>query len=307
MNQNEFKKILAKYAHQSCSPSEKELVERYFEKLQEQEKNVPLSELKQKALLQQITKQLPKAKQRRIPSFLKIAASIIFLLGVYAVTKAIITPTNSFTIVSTKDTERSTLTLPDGSVIQLNGGTSVAYHDDFENNRIIKLDGEAFFEVAKDSLHPFQIFTDTVTTTVLGTSFNINAYKGQQFSVHVRTGKVKVNYTADTTSVVYLLPNQSALATNATLVKANENFNQYVGWLDNTIIFKKTNLQDVAKILQHWYGVTIVFDDALLKTRAISGKFKNEKLDTVLESIMYLENLTYEYQNKNQIIIKSIH
>lgn len=85
------------------------------------------------------------------------------------------------------------LRLPDGTRVWVNENTEIQYPEQFaDNRRAVALKGEAFFEVAKDPSRPFIITSGAITTTVLGTSFNVKAYAGAQPEVHVRTGKVKV-------------------------------------------------------------------------------------------------------------------
>lgn len=111
------------------------------------------------------------------------------------------------------------LCLPDGTRVWLNENTLIEYPSEFaENERTVKLTGEAFFEVKRDESRPFVITSGSIKTTVLGTSFNISSYTNKVSEVNVRTGKVKVESNKD---VVFLVRGDKATydTTNAKIKK----------------------------------------------------------------------------------------
>ena len=111
--------------------------------------------------------------------------------------------------------ERKTVQMPDGTLVSLEQGSTLDYPDQFSGKtREIYLKGEAFFEVTKDATHPFIVHTELLKTTVLGTSFNVEAYpEGNEARVVVVSGKVKVEVTAQgkEQQEVVVVPNQRAV------------------------------------------------------------------------------------------------
>lgn len=311
MDKQHLDTLFKKYSEGKCSRKERELVEKFLDSAAAQNKSViPISSTKEQLLFKNIKEATTtkanntKHNTNKARFAVKIAAALIILIGAGTIINLLFT--NNYTTVITANTQRKTIQLEDGSEIILNSGSSLAYHNNFSTHRKIKLSGEAFFKVAKDPEHPFQIVTDSVTTTVLGTSFNIHAYEGFPIKVSVRTGKVMVQTPETFNSPNFLLPNQSIAFQNIGETKVNlaENFTDTAGWLNNTIIFNQTSLDEVAVTLEKWYNVKITFENPQISKLKINAKFKDEALETVLESITYLENLTYEYLNEHTIIIK---
>jgi ferric-dicitrate binding protein FerR (iron transport regulator) len=92
--------------------------------------------------------------------------------------------------------QKSKVFLPDGSIAWLNSESSISYESEFkDSSRHIHLTGEAFFEVKKDSIRPFVVYSGAISTTALGTSFNINAFNESNITVSLTTGKVNVETT----------------------------------------------------------------------------------------------------------------
>src|SRR5690606_29482664 len=136
--------------------------------------------------------------------------------------------------------EKSNLTLQDGSKVILNSGSSLRYIKNFETDqRQLVLKGEAYFEVAKDSLRPFRVETGYITTTALGTSFNIKAYDNEQLDISLLTGLVEIDVKKDQPEKVYLVPGE-ALSFNVEKQKfRKQGFDEdkLLDWTQKTIIF----------------------------------------------------------------------
>ncbi|MDQ2658631.1 MAG: DUF4974 domain-containing protein [Bacteroidota bacterium] len=208
--------------------------------------------------------------------------------------------------------QKSLVTLADGTRIYLNGGSFIRYPEVFRpEKREVKLSGEAFFEVTPDPNRPFVVTSGDVTTQVLGTSFNVQAFPNQQVSVTVATGKVQVEVeipegdigSADVQRRVILTPRDQA-----TYKPGEQGFTvrevdleRYLAWKDNTLLFEDASLEEVARLLERWYNVTIVFDNELIKTCRINGKYKDQSLERVLQSIEYMYHVTFEFTMPNRV------
>ena len=173
--------------------------------------------------------------------------------------------------------------LGDGSQITLNRQSSLTYPEVFiAGTREVYLEGEAFFEVTKDSLRPFIVHANGTTTTVLGTSFNINAL-GKAVVVSVATGKVKVS-DGDQTEI--LKADEKVTCENNTLKKELSDLSE-LSWNGRLLEFNDLTLAQAAEKLSAYYEVSVRFDQAAVKACRITGKFKNKKLETVLEAIRF--------------------
>jgi len=203
--------------------------------------------------------------------------------------------------------EKRTLALADGSSIILNANSKIIYSEDFTQNRRIELQGEAYFEVHRDTLHPFTITTGPVQTQVLGTTFNINSYEADEVTVSVNSGKVAVHHTK-TDEKVYLTKNQQVLfnALDAP-VQAQVNSEDQMAWTKNIIALNNTTLIKTAGILENWYDVKIEFEDTSIEGLRITGKFKEEPLETVLQSIALINNLKIDTLTQKHFVIRKKH
>lgn len=205
--------------------------------------------------------------------------------------------------------QKTVVTLPDHSIVQLQAGSSLTYPEAFASgNREVMLSGEAFFEITKDAAKPFIVRSGDVLTTVLGTSFNVQAFPHENTSITVLTGKVEVQVSASTgpaIAPVILTPGNQAVYDNrykaiTTSVVAVEH---YISWRDNIISFNNTSLEEAGEKLSRWYGVTLTFENEAVKHCRISGQYKDQRLEDVLESIEYMYNIKSRVVNKNNLIL----
>lgn len=183
------------------------------------------------------------------------------------------------------------VTLPDGSIITLNKNASLHYAEAFAS-REVHLTGEAFFDVAKDSLRPFVIYTHEVTTTVLGTSFNIQATTNEVV-VSVATGKVKVS---DGTQTEMLKPYEKVTYHHQGFTKQTTTLAE-LDWTDRALIFEDASLEEAARKIAKHFEVSVSFKNDALKKCLITGKFKNQSLETVLKVIAFSNDMHYVIKN----------
>jgi transmembrane sensor len=193
------------------------------------------------------------------------------------------------------------LNLSDGSTIVLNGNSTIRYPNRFtEGSREVFLTGEAFFEVVKDTEHPFIIHTNNINTRVLGTSFNVNA-RSKNTIVSVVTGKVQVNHGSLSEIAI---PNEKITynSSEGSLEKARANLESDLAWRTNTIIFDDSDLSEASERIQEVYGYSIVFEKDNLRACLITGKFKDQPLHIVLKAISFSTNTQYRIQGKTVTI-----
>ena len=205
---------------------------------------------------------------------------------------------------------KKTIRLPDGSVITLNSGSKVSFRKGFAGDkREIVLHGEAFFEVAKDSLRPFVVHTGKISTQALGTSFNINYSPcDAATTVALATGVVKVDKQeqGQKRQVARLAPGQQLSYNRVTQRHAVAPFDvgEALSWRQGVLNFRQDNMEQTIRKLENWYGVEIMADTSGLSDVAwnYTGKYDNEPLDRVLEGIGFVKGFTHQ-RTGNQVKI----
>ena len=209
---------------------------------------------------------------------------------------------NAFLSAKTSKEQRKKVLLPDGSVVHLNAGSFLKYPAQFsDNERVVFLQGEAFFEVRRNTKKPFMVITGDVKTTVLGTSFDINAYKnGKSIRVSVLTGKVKMQHSKE--EFIILNPNQQGKWTDGKLNTSIVDSKGLLKWKDGILSFDKAGFDEVFEKIENWYGVKITIEDKTSLKGNYTGEFKEESLENVLEGISFTSNFQYEIDG-NKITI----
>ncbi|MEQ6118398.1 FecR domain-containing protein [Reichenbachiella sp. MALMAid0571] len=205
---------------------------------------------------------------------------------------------------------KSTFELPDGTRVNLNSASKLRYIDDTEKNRrIVQLEGEAFFDVAKDASKPFIVQSGSISTKAIGTSFNVKSYPNEkEYKVILLTGKVEVSKkgVSDGGDRVYLSPGFGVSYSTETrnLVKYNYDEEMELAWKNSILYFDESNIDEVIKLLERWYGVEIIIENkAKVKQWKYSSKFENESLENVLKGISYIQEFTFKIDNKNVTLI----
>jgi len=238
---------------------------------------------------------------------LRIAASIAVVLGLgillYLGHPA--TPGLNYITKSTTRGQKATITLSDGSTVRLNAESSLTYPEQFSNQdtRNVQFTGEAFFEVARNESKPFVVTAHQLETTVLGTSFNIDAYDPGQVAVALVEGKVKVNAISaglsSSASEQILAPGQQALydASSGLIALETADIKQLTAWKDGIIYLKDANHAEVFARLEKWYGVSFEFINRPKEKWEVSGEFEDMSLELVLNTIGNTKGFTFDIQN----------
>jgi len=207
---------------------------------------------------------------------------------------------------STHPGVKAHLTLSDGSQVILNSGSKLKYIRNFEEGkREVILEGEAFFNVVKDSLRPFTVVTREIRTTALGTSFNIKSYDQGALDISLLTGKVAVDSGLEKIPYLTLAPGEAINidVSNNQFVKGQFDEDLVAGWTKKLLVLQKTPLREAVRTLENWYGVTIEIHNQPRREVLFSGKFDNETLEIVLEGLSYAAKFHYEIY-KDEVKIK---
>lgn len=185
--------------------------------------------------------------------------------------------------------ERKTILLPDSSQVTLEPGSKMEYPEKFNGkSRTVKLDGEAFFEITKDAAHPFIISTRFINTTVLGTSFSVQAYGSQEAKVVVVTGRVRVQTTPEGNkqSEIEIVPGQGAVYNKATgeLEKreATEDARFYAQRHNGKFIYNGIPMASVVKDMERFYKVSISLKGDVKNCLFNGSVYTSDELDKAL-------------------------
>lgn len=190
-------------------------------------------------------------------------------------------------------------TLPDGSTIWLAPGSDLEYARDFETNRDLTLDGEAFFEVARDESHPFIIQTEFGEIEVLGTAFNVETNESSTV-VSVEHGLVALR---NDNEEVKLAIGQSAIATADDVSEIENADPNFQSWRTGAFVFDETPLNEVVIELIAHFGTEIIIESEKAKSEPLTAQFNNQSLEEIIEIIV----LTCDVQSESiddKIILK---
>ncbi len=197
----------------------------------------------------------------------------------------------------TENGQKRIINLPDGSKVTLNSASTLEISSDFmqDNSRIVSLKGEAFFEVENMPEKPFLVKTEKITTRVLGTSFNVEAYQTDKIKVAVNTGKVQV---ANSEGSVDLVTDEMAIYNEQDgIIKTHFDPMLEFGWKDGYLIFDQADFKTMVNKLERWYGVNIIVKGEM-PLDTFSVKYHNESLETVLEGLSFSGNFEYQLKEK---------
>ena len=205
-------------------------------------------------------------------------------------------------VVTTGMGEHSRVSLPDGTALTLNAQTTVRYNLS-DGKRQVSIDGEAFFEVARDPEHPFVVSANGMTVTCLGTSFDVRNYSDESTaSVVLRDGKVRVNARdADLT----MEPGSRVLMDRQTLALSKHTVtpSDYTAWLNGEIKFNNQTLEEIAAELSRNYNIDLVITSDELKQERFNGYLGRSSLRNILDVLCLASDMSYHVDNDTMVYI----
>ncbi|UII24993.1 FecR family protein [Fulvivirga maritima] len=241
-------------------------------------------------------------------SIILAISAVIFLFPKKKVKEKKVTNVISQVIKSNPAGQKSKITLPDGTKVWLNSDSKIEYPSEFGRERLVDLEGEAFFEVRKDTKKPFRVNSGGIITTAVGTSFNINAFKeNANVEVKLVTGKVEVknhSTSSATDSALYITPGEQITYNKSkrSIKKSKFDLATSLLWKEGIISFSQDNFETIKNTLERWYGVNIQVKN-LNRKISYTGEFNNQSLEKVLERMAFTERFTFKI-NKNHVELK---
>ncbi len=232
--------------------------------------------------------------RRTLYRFLQLAAIVVIGL---IIRQIIVNEPNDGYLENVANVSEKEIVLPDKSIVNLSKESKVYYPEQFAaDKRHVKLEGEAFFKISADKKRPFIIDAQFAQIKVLGTSFNVKAFKNEDFvEVDVKTGVVELYSPISKHKKLVLKKGESGILRNSeqNAIKTKTNDNLFA----KKIIFKDTKLVDVAKTLKDAYGVDIKIKDKEIKQYKFTMVMYNIGIDSVMNSLK---------SKHNNLIIKKI-
>ncbi|MEO1213150.1 MAG: FecR domain-containing protein [Bacteroidota bacterium] len=185
--------------------------------------------------------------------------------------------------------------LPDSSIVWLNVDSKLSFPSSFsDSSRIIRLEGEGYFDVKEDERRPFTVEADDFSTHVMGTTFYISSYSGENQKVILTSGKVKIN--PKEAQEIFLSPEEEWVQSHLTKKweKRRISIEKLGQWKEGLFSFSDKRLEDLEPELERWYGVEIEFEDEGSKNCKISGKPTHKSIWDLLESFSFITGLEYK-------------
>ena len=270
----------------------------------------------------------------------RIAAIFIIAFGLGVLTNYFFTigrpSTNLITEITAPMGSKSKITMPDGSKVVLNAGSSISYNGDFNiKTREVTLSGEAYFDVSKQKKMPFCVKTNSaIEIKVLGTSFNVKSYPNEGT---VETTLVSGSLILEQSKIgkkeqILLSPNQRATfikseglvylseidnfikdgTQNVDQLKGKVLLSKYVdtelftAWKDGKLVFRNEKFESLALKLERWYGVKICINNEEIKSFHFNGTIENETINDVMEIIAYTLPIQFKIQHNVVSIFSNI-
>jgi ferric-dicitrate binding protein FerR (iron transport regulator) len=248
-------------------------------------------------------------KNKIVKAFAIAACTIIAAASIWMIMKpgkkSEIARVETLTKKITECKEQKYLLLPDSTQVWLNASSTLQFPDKFDTDkREVYLTGEAYFDVKHADKIPFLIHTKKVTTSVLGTAFNIKAYPDQkEITVAVIRGKVKVS--KDDKLVVVLTKGETIKISNNTeqIIQKNVLVENIAGWQQGNLVYDNAALEDIVKDLQNVFNAVILIEDADVGRLSVTTSFSRDiGAEKALEILARLTNKKVINQNGALII-----
>lgn len=327
--------LIEKYLNDQCSAKELEEVAAIFQSEAYREKLQPLlsdywnntpsfrNEIAEEELGQMLdsihhsinlAQPAKKSTVKKLYLYAYKAAAVLFipllLFSVWQLVADSFLKNESFVTLETPMGSKTKTTLPDGTEVWQNAGTTLKYPANFsEDDRKVFLVGEAYFHVHSDQKHPFHVQTPEGTVTVTGTRFNVSNYSADNtYSVVLEEGKVSFNPKGSSREIEMkpleqiLLNKQSGV-----LQKKNINTEKFTSWKDGKLIFRDDSLDEIVTRLNRWYDADVKIVDPEVKAYTFTMTVQHETIEQVLDYITQASGLRLKREDvtSNGSVVKT--
>lgn len=209
---------------------------------------------------------------------------------------------------TTPSGQRAMVKLHDGTTVWLNARSTLRYPNHFAcEERKVELDGEAFFDVEHNEHKPFVVSTEKLDIKVLGTKFNVFAYKGrEEFNTALLEGSVKVYERMNEEKALFMNPNECVELKDNKLVKRPMGNTDFLLWKEGIYAFDDVPFEDIIKKFELYYDIVITVNNSKLMKYKFSGKFRQrDGVESALRTLRKVYYFTYiKDEENNNIIIR---
>ena len=209
---------------------------------------------------------------------------------------------------TTPSGQRAMVKLHDGTTVWLNARSTLRYPNHFaREERKVELDGEAFFDVEHNEHKPFVVATEKLDIKVLGTKFNVFAYKGrEEFNTALLEGSVKVYERMNEEKALFMNPNECVELKDNTLVKRPMGNTDFLLWKEGIYAFDDVPFEDIIKKFELYYDIVITVNNSKLMKYKFSGKFRQrDGVESALRTLRKVYYFTYiKDEENNNIVIR---
>jgi len=276
--------------------------------------------------------QIKSGKLRLLTPFKMVAAAVLLIAVVSTLFWVFNSTSKSAAgtqqIVSTEKGSKTKVVLPDGTQVWLNADTKLNYAASFgTDSREVTLVGEAYFDVVKDKSRPFIVHTKTMDVKVLGTAFNVRSYENEATAqTTLIRGKVDVILRNQDGQKISLNPNEKVVVRNSRKNKAlsseksKNSLNEDVqplfvktdlnpvdssvyetGWVNNRLVFRRENFEEIIATLERWYNVKIIVK-RIPENKKFRGTFQNDSLEDVLKAFQASVGINFKIEKDHVTI-----
>ena len=263
-------------------------------------------------------------KKSRIKPFWLLLLPVLLISGLYFFNVIYQPAPVSFATIIAGKGMRKQFVLPDGTKVWLNAESKLSYNAGMltEQFRSVRLEGEAFFDVAHDKRHPFIVNTDKMSIKVLGTAFNVEAYPNEEKSTATLIrGSIELSVNNLTHPKVILKPSEKFdLIDHKVLVDKNkatksledvtlrlDNITPYkvgkeeyiaeTSWKENRLIFQNETFEELIPKLERWFNVRIRVENRDAMKYRFTGIFTSEKIDEALNAMRDIKQFNFKIEN----------
>jgi len=196
--------------------------------------------------------------------------------------------------------------LPDGTNVWLNAATSLTFPSSFAQlkNRSVSLDGEAYFEVAKDKAHPFIVQSTGQQVEVLGTHFDINCYRDEPTArTTLAEGSVKIA-TDKGDGAKYLTPGKQAILSGGRLTVSDADLQENLAWVNGQFWFNDESIQSIMRKLARWYDIDVQYQGQPSKD-GLNGRISRYKnISQVLRALAATQTIHFKMEGRRVTVMK---
>ena len=255
----------------------------------------------------------PVRGKRFVGGVMKYAALAILLVGIASLMFHYLPDykrNKDFTEISVLRGSKTQMTLVDGSKLWLNAGSTIKYNNDYNRqSRDIFLEGEAYFEVAKNHSKPFNVFAGGIVVHAFGTIFNVKAYPEEKvIETTLVEGSVGFEVSNKPEELIMLKPNEQVFYnksdlpnsdTEKILISKGINTELFTSWINDKLVISSEDLESLAIKLGRKYDVKFHFNDDSLKKLRFTGVLKNETIEQILEVLKISSPVNYRIKERD--------